>query len=63
MNFTYLVDTGKYTKDMLDPEQKRFIEGMENAEGLIEGFLNWMPDYYDLDPDYVLDKIRLDCMN
>lgn len=62
MNFTHLVDTGKYTKDMLEPEQKRFIEGMEEAEELTDRFQDWMPEYFDLDEEVVLDKIRIDCM-
>lgn len=31
MNFTYLVESGKYTKDMLNEKQKAFIDGMETA--------------------------------
>lgn len=61
-NFTHLVDTGKYTKDMLEPEQRQFINGMEDAENLTDSFQQWMPEYLDLDEDCVLDKIRLDCM-
>lgn len=62
MNFTQLVDTGKYSKDMLLPNDKSFIAGMEEAETLTENFQDWMPEYLDLDEDVVLDKIRLDCM-
>lgn len=60
-NFTHLVDTGKYNKEMLDPEQRRFVEGMEEVEDLTENFPEWMADYLDLDEDVVLDKIRSDC--
>ena len=36
MNFTYLVESGKYTKDMLNEQQLAFIKGIETAIEEIE---------------------------
>jgi len=61
-SFTHLVDTGKYSKDMLSNGQRERIEGMEEAEELIDSFESFFIDYFDLSEEVVLDKIRLDCM-
>ena len=36
MDFTYLVESGKYTKDMLNEQQLAFIKGIETAIEEIE---------------------------
>ena len=36
MDFTYLVESGKYTKEMLTEQQLAFIKGMETAIEEIE---------------------------
>lgn len=36
MTFTYLVESGKYTKDMLNEQQLAFIKGIETAIEEIE---------------------------
>ena len=60
--FTQLVDTGKYSKEMLSDDQRKRIEGMENVEELIDSFESFFIEYFDLSEDVVLDKIRLDCL-
>ena len=60
MNFTYLVDSGKYTQEMLTADEKRYISGMEEAVTEIDTFLAMESE--ELDADSVLDQIRLEIM-
>lgn len=62
MNFTHLVESGKYSKEMLTLEQQKLVDGMETARDLIDQFKTWKVECFNLNEKIAIDKIRLDCM-
>ena len=60
MNYTYLVESGKYKKEMLSPIQQSYVSGMENVLETLDEFESIAADQLELDEDRTLDRIFLE---
>lgn len=60
MNYTYLVESGKYKKEMLSQIQQAYVSGMENVLGTLDNFESIAADQLELNEDRTLDRIFLE---